>query len=135
MNAVALSGGGFYRSDRRNIMALSRLAQEFADEISAHDWSDAPYRLDRAGHRREYDSTSKLSETTLTEAETSAVRTNVMWVVAQVLGHADSTLDPIEFAAACGVNHLAPGIIKAGLRTPNGSYDKPGGVTRDRQTK
>ena len=28
---------------------LSRLAQEFADEIANHDWSDAPYRLDRAG--------------------------------------------------------------------------------------
>ena len=35
---------------------LSHIATAFADEISNHDWSDAPYRLDRAGHHREDDS-------------------------------------------------------------------------------
>ena len=34
---------------------LSRRALEFAAEISSHDWSDAPYRLDRAGHQRSKD--------------------------------------------------------------------------------
>lgn len=36
-------------------MALSRLAREFAAEINYHDWSDAPFRLDRAGHQRDHD--------------------------------------------------------------------------------
>jgi hypothetical protein len=33
-------------------MALSRLAEAFAAEICNHDWSDAPWRADRAGHDR-----------------------------------------------------------------------------------
>jgi hypothetical protein len=36
----------------------------------------------------------------VTEAETAKVQTNVMWVVAQVLGHADPNLDPYEFGGA-----------------------------------
>ena len=71
---------------------LSRVAQEFADEIANHDWSDAPYRLDRAGHSREHDSHSTTK--VLSDRETDAVRTNVMWVAAQVLLHADPNLDP-----------------------------------------
>jgi hypothetical protein len=37
-------------------MTLSCLAREFATEIANHDWSDAPYRCDRAGHDRTGDS-------------------------------------------------------------------------------
>jgi hypothetical protein len=37
-------------------MALSRLAEDFAAEIRNHDWSDAPWRADRAGHDRSRDS-------------------------------------------------------------------------------
>lgn len=40
-------------------MALSRLAQEFAAEIANHDWSDAPYRTDRAGHQNSDDRPSR----------------------------------------------------------------------------
>lgn len=28
---------------------------QHGSEINNHDWSDAPYRVDRAGHRREHD--------------------------------------------------------------------------------
>jgi hypothetical protein len=101
---------------------LSRLAQEFAVEIANHDWSDAPYRLDRAGHHREDD--SKAPASVLTLMQTDAVRTNVMWVVAQVLQHADPNLDLHEFAAACGVprrithnsDGRPSGTIGAGIR-------------------
>jgi len=34
---------------------LSRRGSEFAVEITSHDWSEASYREDRAGHRRERD--------------------------------------------------------------------------------
>lgn len=81
---------------------LSRLASEFAAEIANHDWSDAPYRLDRAGHRRCDDSPSKQT-VQLSPEETDSIRTNVMWVVAQVLKHSDPNLDLHEFAEACGV--------------------------------
>ena len=81
---------------------LSRLASEFAAEIANHDWSDAPYRLDRAGHRRSDDNPSKQTAQ-LSPEETDRVRTNVMWVTAQVLKHADPNLDLHEFAEACGV--------------------------------
>jgi hypothetical protein len=45
----------------------------------------------------------------------------VMWVVAQVLGHADPNFDVYEFAEACGVNTRTrsgrrDGGIEAGLR-------------------
>lgn len=111
---------------------LSRLAQEFADEIANHDWSDAPYRLDRAGHSREHDSHSTTK--VLSDRETDAVRTNVMWVAAQVLLHADPNLDPHEFAAACGVprrithnnDGAKSGAITAGLRRSNGKAAPPG---------
>ncbi|MEV7373620.1 hypothetical protein AB0O51_22445 [Streptomyces sp. NPDC090301] len=111
-------------------MALSRIAQEFAAEIAQHDWSDAPYRIDRAGHSRAADS-SKLTAEVLSEAETARVRTNVMWVVAQTLGYSDPNFDVYEFAEACGVNTLTKrgakdGGIAAGLRTWFGQYAQPG---------
>lgn len=103
---------------------LSRLAQEFAAEIAQHDWSDAPYRLDRAGHQRASDSKSRASDETLSSTETESVLTNVMWVTAQVLAHRDPNFDVHEYAAACGVpprirlrNNGAPsGAMTAGLR-------------------
>ncbi|CAM5477784.1 hypothetical protein SVIRM249S_03721 [Streptomyces viridochromogenes] len=108
-------------------MGLSRLAQEFAAEIKQHDWSDAPYRPDRAGHNRERDDkSSKLP--VLDPDETEVLRLNVMWVTAQVLAHADQTnFDVVEFAQACGVNTQKwKGGIQQGLRTRNGRYVKPG---------
>lgn len=101
---------------------LSRRAREFAAEISSHDWSDAPYRLDRAGHDRRTD--SRASGEVLSPEETDRVRTNVAWVVAQVLKHEDPNLDLWEFAAACGVprsithrsNGSQSGAIPNGLR-------------------
>lgn len=110
-------------------MALSRDAREFAAEIANHDWSDAPYRCDRAGHDRSIDRTTTQQ---LTPAQTDAVRANVMWVVAQVLGHADPNFDEYEFAEACGVNTRTrsgrrDGSISAGLRrTSDGRFCRPG---------
>ncbi|MDQ2706300.1 MAG: hypothetical protein M3Z25_01050 [Actinomycetota bacterium] len=110
-------------------MALSRLAREFAAEIANHDWSDAPYRADRAGHDRTKDH-STCEQLSLNE--TRVVRMNVMWVTAQVLGHADSNFDEYEFAEACGVNTKTrhgrqDGGISAGVRkTPDGRYCRPG---------
>jgi hypothetical protein len=80
---------------------MSRLAREFAAEIASHDWSDAPFRLDRAGHSRRID--TRRGEEQLSPEDTDRLRTNVMWVVAQVLKHADPNLDLHEFGAACGV--------------------------------
>lgn len=102
---------------------LSRLAREFAAEIRFQDWSDAHTRLDRAGHRREEDPSSANYDQ-LDEIATDAVRTNVFWVVAQVLKHEDPNLDLHEFAAACGVpdeyvrtrNGRLNGLITAGIR-------------------
>ncbi|MEU0971336.1 hypothetical protein ABZ357_40240 [Streptomyces sp. NPDC005917] len=113
-------------------MALSRLARDFAAEISNHDWSDAPYRIDRAGHSRTGDSKSKLTEQVLTEDETRRVKTNVMWVTAQVLASSDPNFDVYEFAEACGINILTSsgrrdGGIAAGLRQDAyGRYMRPG---------
>ncbi len=116
---------------------LNRLAREFAAEIYNHDWSDAPYRLDRAGHDRASDRTTSPQ---LTTAETDSLRTNVMWVAAQVLKHADPNLDEHEFAEACGVprslthtrrGHQS-GVITAGIRTRGGRVCKPGSWDVDR---
>ena len=112
---------------------LSRIALEFAAEIANHDWSDAPYRLDRAGHQREHD--SNRGTNVLTLEETDAVRTNVMWVTAQVLLHADPNLNLLEYAQACRVPHwmthrrdgTPSGALSAGIRkNPDGSIHKPG---------
>jgi hypothetical protein len=103
---------------------LSRLAREFAAEIANHDWSDAPWRIDRAGHHRKIDTNRGPDE--LTAKQTDNVRLNVAWVVAQVLGHEDPNLDITEFAASAGVEERRPGILKAGLRAWNGRYARPG---------
>ena len=116
-------------------MVLSSRAAHFAAEIAAHDWSDAPWRVDRAGHRRDAD--SKAPNTVLDDKETDRVRTNVMWVTAQVFAHEDPTFDVHEYAAACGVSPSMrlrsdgspSGGITAGLRTLNTSptrYAMPG---------
>lgn len=110
-------------------MALSRQAREFAAEIRLQDWSDAPFRADRAGHNREYD-TNRVQQV-LTPQETDIVRMNVMWVVAQVLGYTDPNFDEYEFADACGVNIYTSsgrknGGIAAGLRRTEGRYHRPG---------
>lgn len=112
---------------------LSRLAREFAAEIAYHDWSDAPYRIDRAGHRREHD--TKAGPQALTTRETDAVRLNAAWVAGQVLKHADPNLDPVEFVRACFDGHdvefrhwLSEGGIRAGIRTnQDGTAMAPGG--------
>ena len=114
-------------------MALSRLAREFAAEIKNHDWSDAPFRVDRAGHHRDMDSGWQQMPRH-SDAETENIRTNVMWVTAQVLLHADPNLDPYEFAEACGVDTTTrtgrsrSGHITAGLRKnyQTGAYCAPG---------
>lgn len=114
-------------------MALSRQAQEFADEIRLQDWSDAPYRADRAGHDREHDTNQ--GDQVLSEAETDVVRMNVMWVTAQVLGHSDPNFDEYEFAEACGVRAKSwgrkSGVIAAGLRRTDGRFHRPGTYSPD----
>jgi hypothetical protein len=111
-------------------MALSRVARGFAAEINHHDWSDAPWREDRAGHDRATD--SKRSERILSVEETDRVRTNVMWVVGQVLAYEDPNFDVYEFAEACGVDTRTQtgrrnGGIIAGLRVAGeGRYHRPG---------
>jgi hypothetical protein len=83
-------------------MPLSRIAREMAAEIASHDWSDSPGRLDRAGHQRRHDRSSwEIKQ--LGQHETECVRTNVMFVTAQVLKHLDPNLDLHEYADACGV--------------------------------
>lgn len=81
---------------------LSRIAQEMAAEIRNHDWSDSPWRLDRAGHDRSMDS-KRGSHEPLDDFEADHVRTNVMWVTAQVLRYSDPNFHVYEFAVACGV--------------------------------
>jgi hypothetical protein len=106
-------------------MVLSREAREFADEIRSHDWSDAPFRLDRAGHRRDLD--SKAGDRTLSQWETETVRGNVIFVVAQVLKHKDPGLDLDEFTAACGDPAMAGGVMRNGVRfDPDGLALAPG---------
>lgn len=112
---------------------LSRVAQEFADEIKNHDWSDAPWRVDRAGHDRSMDKSKRVAEP-LDNRETENVRINVMWVTAQVLLYSDPNLDVHEFALACGVprsfvfnlDGRKSGGITNGLRIASGRVAKPG---------
>ncbi len=80
---------------------LSKIAQNFADEIRNHDWSDAPFRIDRAGHRRDTDG-AKRTQQQLDPEQTDRVRMNVIWVVAQQLASVDPNFDPHEFADAAG---------------------------------
>lgn len=112
-------------------MALSRIAREHAAEIRNHDWSDAPWRADRAGHQRGDDRSHRMSEHVLTKDEADCVRTNVMWVTAQVLAYQDPSFDVYEFAEACGVNTRTrsgrrDGSIEAGLRGRESRYARPG---------
>lgn len=115
-------------------MTLSRLAREFAAEISNHDWSDAPFRADRAGHRHSDDFRSRTPQ--LDHRESESVRLNVIWVTAQVLAFSDPNLDPVEYAEACGLDTQEPSdrshreVITAGLRVEHetGDYDVPGGT-------
>lgn len=83
-------------------MALSRLAQEFADEIRNHGWSDSPFRFDRAGHDRSTD--TKKGDDQLTPEQTETVKQNVWAVTTQVLLYRDPNLDIYEFAEACGLD-------------------------------
>lgn len=111
-------------------MALSRLAEAFAAEIRNHDWSDAPFRADRAGHDRAHDSNIYGVEQLL-PYQTDTVRLNAMWVTAQVLGYMDPNFDVYEFAEAAGVNILTSrgernGVIRAGVRIVDGRYCRPG---------
>jgi hypothetical protein len=111
-------------------MALSRLAEAFAAEIRNHDWSDAPYRADRAGHDRSKDSNS-YGVQQLSPSETGIVRLNAMWVTAQVLAYMDPNFDVYEFAEAAGVDIRTSrgersGHIIYGLRQVDGRYCRPG---------
>lgn len=95
---------------------LSRTAELMAMEIRNHDWSDAPYRVDRAGHRRDLDSNSVHTEL-LTEREAKDILTNVMFVSAQALGSDDPNFDPMEYAKACGVpKYYLNGYVDSGIR-------------------
>ncbi|PZE31757.1 hypothetical protein [Curtobacterium sp. MCLR17_042] len=102
---------------------LSQMAQDFAAEIAGHDWSDAPYRADRAGHQRSFDG-KKRTAAQLSPSETEVVVINVMWVVAQQLASVDPNFNVHEFAEACGVarrfrlrtDGSASGAIPGGLR-------------------
>ncbi|MEU9397660.1 hypothetical protein AB0D86_47795 [Streptomyces sp. NPDC048324] len=121
-------------------MALSTLAQQFADEIRLQDWTDAHFRRDRAGHNRTLDTKSRADDPVLDTAQAQAVKTNVMWVTAQVLGYNDPNFDVYEFAKACGINVLntrggKDGSIAAGLRTLNGRYQRPGTYEYDSLTE
>lgn len=122
-------------------MSLSPSAAHLAAEIDAQDWSDAPYRIDRAGHHRDDDSHSRLpAKDPLTVDEAEYVKTNVMWVTAQVLAYQDPHFDVHAYAAACGIsrsirlrtNGTPSGTIDAGLRTnhrdPQRRYAMPGGT-------
>jgi len=111
---------------------LSRIATAFAAEISNHDWSDAPYRLDRAGHHREVD--SNRGPKVLDPTQTACVQGNVVFVTAQVLKYLDPNLDLHEFAEACGLPRTMThnrdgrpsGGITAGLRRIDGVVAAPG---------
>ncbi|MFF5085038.1 hypothetical protein ACFY36_49040 [Actinoplanes sp. NPDC000266] len=112
-------------------MALSRLATQFAAEIAMHDWSDAPFRADRAGHRRERDSNA-YGTAQLDPVQTECVKVNAMWVAAQVLAYNDPNFDVNEFAGACGFREFTVsgrrwgGTFVTGLRGTSGGWMEPG---------
>lgn len=120
-------------------MTLSPLAAHLAAEINAHDWSDAPYRFDRAGHRRDRDSASRRSQKVLTPDQTELVQANAAMVVAQVVGYLEGeSFDPHEFALMAGVARSVrltargqrSGSIDAALRKDHDLYDTPGSTLR-----
>jgi hypothetical protein len=89
-------------------MALSPIAKQLAQEIRTQDWSDAPYRIQGARHKREGDKV-------LDGKATDNVRMNVMWVAAQALvDMRDPSFDVYEFAKACDVETQRSG---GGLNT------------------
>lgn len=102
-------------------MALSRIAQTFADEIRRQDWSDAHSRADGSRHNRTVDRTTQPQ---LSQDETETVLMNVVWVVAQALFEEDPNFSVREFAEAAGVGRdwlytrsgRPHGGIEAGLR-------------------
>ncbi|GAA2268165.1 hypothetical protein GCM10010415_37120 [Streptomyces atrovirens] len=114
-------------------MALSRVAAEFAAEINQHDWSDAPYRADRAGHKRAVDRTNSPQ---LEPQQIEVLKMNVAWVTGQVLAFNDPNFNEHEFFEACGLNPRTTrgqlsGWVTNGLRfedAPDGSrrYQIPG---------
>lgn len=114
-------------------MALSRLAAEFAAEIKQQDWSDAPYRADRAGHQRWMDGNNPTIQQ-LGEDATELLMLNIVWNTAQVLAHSDPNFDVYAYAEACGVGKKLiytssgrkSGGITAGLRRDEGGYHRPG---------
>jgi len=56
VRADAPSGGVHdARSVRKNRWLSAALPASSPAEINYHDWSDAPFRLDRAGHQRDHD--------------------------------------------------------------------------------
>lgn len=121
-------------------MALSKIAQQFAAEISQQDWSDAHIRLDRAGHDRNFDSKSHLYGDVLSADGAERVKTNAMWVTAQVLAYNDPNFDVYEFAEACGINTSnsrggRDGTYAAGLREHYGRYQRPGTFEYDAVTE
>jgi hypothetical protein len=105
-----------------------------AGEIKFHDWSDAPFRKDRAGHQRATDSRVRLGDQILTVQQTEAVLWNVCWVVGQVLGHADPNFDVYEFFEAAGVRTKTSagrqdqGIVHGIRRHADGSFQSPNGT-------
>jgi hypothetical protein len=112
-------------------MALSRLAAQFAAEIALQDWSDAPFRADRAGHNRQFDTNRGPQQ--LDAGQTEILKMNVMWVTAQVLSYNDPNFDVNEYAKACGIGEYSTAgyrwgrSIEAGLRGgAPGSRQEPG---------
>jgi hypothetical protein len=83
-------------------MALSRDARELAALIQYHDWSDAPYRFDRALHRRDED--THCGSDFLDAEETVSVVLNVTAIGNQFLLYRDPNHNPWEFALACGIS-------------------------------
>jgi hypothetical protein len=124
--------------DERATCQSSTLA-EYGREVNRllvttiYDWSDAPYRIDRAGHQRWMDGNNPNIHQ-LDESQTNAVKLNVVWVTAQVLGYHDPNLNIYEFAEACGVPSRTlytsrgqkSGILPNGLRRHDGGYVRPG---------
>jgi hypothetical protein len=114
---------------------LNARERNLAAEIRGHYWGDAPYRADRAGHRREDDSRRPVQTEVLSAAEAESVRMNVVWVVAQSLGYEDPSFDPWVFAEACGVDRAylfnskgkRSRVVEAGLGIDaDGYYTAPG---------
>lgn len=114
---------------------LTRDQQKRAAEIRAQDWSDAPFRRDRAGHRWEDDSPSKQT-VRLDQTQTENLLWNVVVNAAQVYAYEDPNFDVYVFGEACGLpRHMLynnrggrDGGLEAGIRksSADGSPSRPG---------